>query len=129
MAAWQRVFVSTVILNALPGTNAETVVGQVQISDASPDSVVALDAWARITTGASTTFIVPRIRRGGVAGTQVGDATSLVIIGAVGSSADYAMHATDQPGEVASQLYSFTISQTAVTVAGTLISVWVRAVI
>lgn len=128
MAAWQRTFASTVIQNALPGTAAETIVAQLQITNVTADAVVDLRGWCKITTGTSTTSIVPRLRRAGVAGTVVGDATALTIIGAVGSTGEYGVEATDQPGDVASLLYVLTIVQTAVTVAGTLLAAKIRAV-
>lgn len=129
MPAWQRVYASTVLVNALPGTAAETIVAQVQVSTVSADQVVILDAWAKITTGASTTSIAPRFRRATVAGTVVGDQNLITIVGAVGSTGEYGHRATDTPGEVASLLYVFTIVQNAVTVAGTALGVFIRAIV
>lgn len=128
MPAWQRVFASSVIQNALPASAAETIVAQIQISDITADTVVELEAWAKILTGASTTSIVPRIRRAGVAGAVVGDQNPITILGAVGSTGEYGVKATDQPGEVASLLYVLTIVQTAATGAGTLQATKLRAV-
>jgi hypothetical protein len=91
------------------------------------DTVIAFEAWSKITTGTATTSIVPRIRRGGAAGAVVGDATPLSIVGAVGATAEYGNMATDQPGEVASMLYVLTIVQTAATGAGTLLAVMLQA--
>lgn len=129
MPGWQRVFASTVIQNALPATAAETIIAQLQITDASADTIVELRGWAKILTGASTTSIVPRLRRVGVAGTVVGEASGLTIIGAVGSTGEYGIEATDQPGEVASLLYVLTIVQTAATGAGTLLATKLRAIV
>lgn len=129
MPAWQRTFASTTIQNALPGTAAETIIAQLQVTATTPDTVVELRGWAKLTTGTSTTSIVPRLRRVGVAGTVVGDATPITIVGAVGSTGEYSIEATDQPGEVASLLYVLTIVQTAVTVAGTLLATKIRAVV
>lgn len=129
MAAWQRVYASTVAQAALPASAAETVVAQVQVSTVGADQVVILDGWAKIATGTSTTFITPRFRRGGVAGTVVGDATTISIIGAVGSTGEYGHRATDQPGEVASLLYVLTIVQSAAAAAGTLFAVFIRATV
>lgn len=128
MAAWQRTFASTVIQNVLPASNVETVVAQLAITDATADSVVLIEGWAKITTGTSTTFIVPRIRRAALAGTLVGDQTPITIIGAVGSTGEYGIKATDQPGEVASLLYVLTIVQTAAAAAGTLVATMLKAV-
>lgn len=129
MPGYLRYVTSTVIQNALPGTAAETIVGQVQVTSIAPDSLVSIDAWAKITTGTSTTSIVPRIRRATVAGTLVGEANPLTIIGAVGSTNLYDDHVVDQPGDVAGLLYVFTIVQTAVTVAGTVLAVTIRALV
>lgn len=127
MPAWQRTFASTALVGALPATAAETVVAQVQVSTVGADQVVILDAWAKILTGTNTTSIVPRFRRQAVAGTVVGDANLITIVGAVGSTGEYGHRATDQPGEVASLLYVFTIVQTAATGAGTAVAVFIRA--
>lgn len=128
MAAWQRTFATTVIANALPANATETIVAQLQITTVSADQVVELMGWAKITTNTSTTSIVPRIRRAVIAGTVVGDATPLTIIGAVGSTGEYGIEATDQPGDVASLLYLLTIVQTAAAAAGTCLAVKLRAV-
>lgn len=128
MAAWQRTFASTVIQNALPATAAETVVAQVQITDATADTVLIIEGWTKITTGTSTTSIVPRIRRAALAGVLVGDQTPITIIGAVGSTGEYGVKATDQPGEVASLLYVLTIVQTAASAVGTLLATMIKIV-
>lgn len=129
MAAWQRTFASTVIQNVLPASAAETVVAQLQVTDVSADAVLVLEGWCKITTGTATTSIVPRIRRATVAGTVVGDATALTIIGAVGSTGEYGIKATDSPGEVAGLLYVLTIVQTAATAAGTLAATMLKATV
>lgn len=129
MPAWQRVYASTVLVGALPATAAETIVAQVQVSTVSADQVVILDAWAKITTGTNTTSIVPRFRRAAVAGTVVGDANLITIVGAVGSTGEYGHRATDSPGEVSSLLYVFTIVQTAASAAGTALAVFIRAIL
>lgn len=127
MPAWQRTWSSTVIQNVLPATAAETIVAQLQITAVTADTVISFDAWAKITTGASTTSIVPRIRRAALAGTLVGDQTPLTIVGAVGSTSEYGVMATDQPGDVSAMLYVLTIVQTAASAAGTLVAVMLTA--
>lgn len=126
--AWQRIFRTNVITNVLPATAAETVVATLIISDNGPDAAVELEGWCKITTGTSTTSIVPRIRRDSVAGAVVGDATLMAIIGAVGETHEYGIKAVDTPGEVASQTYVLTIVQTAASAAGTARAVLLRAI-
>ncbi len=129
MPAWSRTYVTTTIVNALPANANETIVGQVLITNPTADGIVILDAWGKLTTGVATTSIVPRLRRDGVAGTVVGDANLITIIGAVGSTGEYGHRAVDRPGDVAQQLYVFTYVQTAATGAGTLLAVFVRATV
>lgn len=124
----QRITRTATIANALPATAAETVVATLVITDAAADSAVELEGWCKILTGASTTSIVPRLRRDSVAGAVVGDANILTIIGAVGETHEYGIKAVDTPGEVASQTYVLTIVQTAATGAGTLRAVLLRAI-
>jgi hypothetical protein len=126
--AWQRIYRTAIATNVLPASAVETVVATLIISDAGPDSAVELEGWVKLTTGASTTSIVPRIRRDGLAGALVGDQTAMAIIGAVGETHEYGIKVVDTPGEVASQTYVLTIVQTAATVAGTIRQVLLRAI-
>lgn len=126
--AWQRTYRTNVATNVLPGSAAETVIATLVVSDNGPDAAVELEGWVKLTTGASTTTLVPRIRRDSVSGALVGDQTAMVIIGAVGETHEYGIKVVDTPGEVASQTYVLTLVQTACTVAGTVRQVLLRAI-
>jgi hypothetical protein len=126
--AWQRIFRTNAISNALPASAAETVIATLIVNDAGADTAIELKGWAKITTGASTTSIVLRIRRNGVAGPLVGEAQPLNIIGAVGETHEYGDQVVDNPGEVASQTYVLTCVQTAASAAGTLAAVLLEAI-
>lgn len=126
--AWQRTYRTNAATNVLPASAAETVIATLIISDNGPDAAVQLEGWVKLTTGTSTTSIVPRIRRDSVTGTLVGDQTAMLIIGAVGETHEYGIKVVDTPGEVASQTYVLTIVQTGAAAAGTVRQVLLSAI-
>lgn len=80
---------------------------------------ITVSGIINITTGASTTQVVVRVRRGvGVAGTVVGETEPQNIGAAVSGNIFYEV--TDTPGEVAGQQYTATAVQTAATGNGTI---------
>lgn len=110
---------------ALPTVN-ETVVATLVVGDDSPggDQIV-LEGFAQVTTGAGTTGLQLRVRRGGVAGQQVGP-TAQLAAGAA-AAACLSIQCADSPGEVASQAYVLTVQQIAATGNGTAVASSLKA--
>lgn len=70
-------------------------------------------------SGAGTTAVTPRIRRGNdQTGTAVSDAVAQETTAA--NAATWTVHATDAPGEVTGQSYEITVQQTGATGNGTI---------
>lgn len=92
---------------------------------------VCVIAWAQLTTGAATTTVTPRIRRGTTtSGTAVGEANAITIGAAAGSNEQYHMMACEARSGVATVEYSLTLEQASATGNGTVlqagIAVFVR---
>lgn len=102
-------------------TTNETAVAQVDnVITGGPGRTVELHGSMQITTGAATTAVTPRIRRGaGVGGALVGEGNP---IGA-GAAATVAisLDTEDLPGDVDHQSYTLTVQQTAATGNGTVL--------
>lgn len=81
---------------------------------------VCVLAWAQLTTGAATTTVTPRIRRGTAAtGTLVGEANAVTIGAAAGSTEQYWAMACEDRSDVESVTYNFTLAQASATGDGT----------
>lgn len=81
---------------------------------------VCVLAWAQLTTGAATTTVTPRIRRGTAAtGTLVGEGTAVTIGAAAGSTEQYWVMACEDRSNVASVDYNLTLQQASATADGT----------
>ena len=94
----------------------------------SPGQTVRVFGTAIITTGAGTTTVTLRIRRGsGIAGTSVGVPTAATVT--AGNTVALSFGGEDSPGEVAGQQYSLTAQQAGATANGTVASceLWVQA--
>lgn len=126
MAAWPRYFRSNVVV-ASPAAAAETIIAQVAITTSGPSDIVQLHGWCSYTTGTSTTTVLAQFRRQTVAGTIVGNTVPETIIGAVGTVHSYTEDAVDQPGDVASLLYVWTLTPANGAAAGTVNAVVVTA--
>jgi hypothetical protein len=111
-------------------TIAETEVAEtprVQLHQQSPRVLVI--AHAKLTTGAGTTAVVPRIRRGtSTAGTLVGDETGEAIKAAAGSTEEFSAMVVDTPGGVDSASYVLTLSQTGATGNGSCVEATIIAI-
>jgi hypothetical protein len=110
-------------------TTTETVVATVTVA-ATPNASarVKLHGALTITLGASTTAVTLRIRRGnGITGTVVGEANPDQIETAAGSTEDHDVTYEDFPGEVAGQVYSLTVQQTAASANGSVLSAYIDA--
>lgn len=100
---------------------AETVVATLTgVTTRSASTQVILEGSAQITTGASTTSVTLRIRRGGLAGAQVGQPAQQNCGAAVPVAAS--IQVDDFPGETVSATYVLTATQNAATGAGTAVS-------
>lgn len=114
---------STIEFDTSPNTNVVTTaetVAQVTppVSNRGPSDQIAISGTMEFTTGASTTSIQVKCRRGnGVAGTQVGPTLNLPAGAAVPIEVGFDF--LDSPGEVAGQIYSITVTQVAATGNGT----------
>lgn len=80
---------------------------------------ISLHGQALITSGAGTTAMTLRLRRGsGTGGTQVVTATA--VSDTAGDTKPYTFDYDDTPGEVAGQQYTLTAQPTGATAAGTI---------
>lgn len=100
-------------------TTTETEAVQLDgVAASQPDGRVVLRGWMQFTTGAGTTAVTLRIRRGtDTTGTLVGEANA--ITAAASAVREMAIEVPDTPGEVAGQSYVLTVQQTAATGNGT----------
>jgi len=83
---------------------------------------VLVSGWAQVTTGAGTTALTPRIRRGtAITGTLVGEANAEQVKAAAGSTEPvFAMAREDRANEGTVE-YSLTVQQTGATGNGTIL--------
>jgi len=101
-------------------TTAETTaVVSDPITPATDGAEISIGGHINITTGAGTTSVVIRVRRGnGVSGTLVGETEPINLGAAVTDNAHFAV--TDSPGAVAGQQYTASVVQTAASGNGTI---------
>jgi hypothetical protein len=105
--AWQRVFSGQNTAGTTLGSGTEVVDCTVSITDVTPDAPVLLVALASIAAGAGVTGLTPRIRRGGLTGTQIAGGSQIFATASVNSV--IFSQIVDLPGDVAGQTYSFTV--------------------
>lgn len=80
-------------------------------------------AIAQLTTGAATTTVTPRIRRGTAIGSPlVGEANAITIGAAAGSSEQFYGFASEELALAADTEYSLTLQQAAATGNGTVLA-------
>ena len=107
-------------------TTAETVVATLTIGGDTPEGdQIILEGFCQVTTGAGTTGLQLRVRRGGLTGAQVGP-TSQLAAGAA-AAASIGIQCSDTPGEVAGQTYVLTVQQVAATGNGTAVAANLQA--
>lgn len=88
------------------------------VSSQSGAESVWIEGQLDMTFGASTTAVTVRVRRGnGIIGVTVGDVE--IPTETAGNRAPIPYSVKDSPGEVANQLYTITVQQTAATANGT----------
>lgn len=105
-------------------TTTETIVATLSgINTDQGGRRVILNGMVELTTGASTTAVVLRIRRGAtITDTVIGTADTDTIIGAAGSTDPYVIEETDNIGEVNNLTYVLTVQQTGATGNGTAVA-------
>lgn len=85
-------------------------------------ALILIKAWAQLTTGAATTTVTPRIRRGtAVGGTLVGEANAITIGAAAGSNEQFFIMAMEGRSGEQSVEYSLTLQQASATGNGTVL--------
>lgn len=117
MAELREVGFSIVTADTALVTTAETVVATsdvIQVPTAT--ALVVVHAWAQLTTGAATTTVTPRIRRGtDTAGTLIGEANAVTIGAVAGSTEQFQAMASEQISGIGPLQYVFTLAQAAAT--------------
>lgn len=100
-------------------TTAETVVATVAGVSTPRKTNVVIEAWAQITTGATTTSLVPRIRRGvDATGVLVGEGNPQTLQAAAGGTEQIDIKVIDPGVDLSNGTYVMTVVQTAATANG-----------
>lgn len=101
-------------------TTTETVILTISSVDTQrAGQKVQLSGTAQITTGGSTTGLTFRWRRGtAITDTLIGDANTVQVSAAAGSTEEHSHKAEDTPGDVAGQSYVLTVQQVAAAANG-----------
>ena len=96
----------------------ETILAQVNVSVDNASANILLEGNVDITTGAATTALTVQVRRGA---TLAGPVVGVAEVPGAGAAARVVvpLQVIDSPGEVAGQVYSLTVTQTAATGNGT----------
>lgn len=107
-----------IVAGTVPATNVETVAIFLPPNVTVDQGRLIVIEWAAaLTTGAATTAVTGRIRRGNsVAGALVGQPFTVQVGAALATS--LSGQASDIPGEVAGAQYCLTLQQTAATANG-----------
>jgi hypothetical protein len=109
-------------------TSAETVVATVSGVSTPRKTSVTIEGWAQVTTGASTTSLVPRIRRGtDINGTLIGEGNPVTIGAAAGGTEDVEIKVVDSGVDLANGSYVLTVVQTAASANGTSLQAGITA--
>ena len=109
-------------------TTSETVVvssGPVKVPRQT--CLVLIRAWGQLTTGAATTTVTPRIRRGTTtAGALVSEANAENVKAAAGSTEPMFIEATERRSNEESVEYSLTLQQASATGNGTVLEAMIE---
>ncbi len=114
---------TTITANVTLTTTTENV-AVTSTSFAAPRETVNLCVWgwAQLTTGAATTAVVPRIRRGAaITGTLLGEATEIEIGATAADDEQFQMMACEERTGGGILEYSFTLDQIDATGNGTVL--------
>ena len=83
---------------------------------------IVILAWGQLTTGAGTTTVTPRIRRGtAITGTLVGEANAEQVKAAAGSTETFVIMVSEDRANLESVEYSLTLQQAGATGDGTVL--------
>ena len=114
---------ATTTTNVTITTTTEAVAissGEVRVPNQTARIVVI--GWAQVTTGAATTTLTPRIRRGtAIKGTLVGEANAEEVKAAAGSTEPVMLIVQEDRANEASVEYSLTVQQASATGNGTIL--------
>lgn len=106
----------------LTTTTEAVVISSTPVPLPSARHQVVIFAWSQLTTGAGTTAVTPRIRRGTtVSGTVVGDEIAEEVKAAAGSNEPHFIMASEERSGEATVEYSLTLDQTGATGNGTVL--------
>jgi|ERR687897_205630 hypothetical protein len=101
-------------------TTNETVVCTLPGVSTGRKSTVFLEGWLQFTTGANTTALTARIRRGTtIAGTLVCEATAQELAAAAGGDEEISINGEDPGVDLSGATYVLTIQATAASADGT----------
>lgn len=100
----------------LTTTTEAVVVTSPQVTSVRETTEVIVIAWAQLTTGAGTTTVTPRIRRGGaITSTLIGEANAETIKVAAGGTEPFVSIQTETIAGGGNFTYSFTLAQAGAT--------------
>lgn len=109
-------------------TTSETVVATLNGVSTGGRRDIHLRGWAQVTTGAATTALTARIRRGTtVGGTLIGEVAAEQVAAAAGSTEEVEAEAVDAGVELGGASYVLTVQQTAATGNGTALQASIEA--
>lgn len=109
-------------------TTTETVVATLS-NVSTPRAVsVALKGWMQVTTGAGTTALTPRVRRGTtITGTLIGEANPVQVAAAAGSTEELEVAVVDSGADLAAASYVLTVQATGATADATKLQATLQA--
>lgn len=112
-------------------TTTETVVATVSgLKLPFVTALLVIKAWVQLTTGASTTDVTVRIRRGStIGGALVGEANPITIGAAAGSTEEFSIMVSEARANEDAAQYSVTVQQTAAAGNGTVVQAAIEATV
>lgn len=115
--------------NVTVTTTTETEAVQLDgVTRTGPGRRIRLIGRCVMTTGAATTTVTPRIRRGtGITGDLIGEGTAVTIGAAAGGNEVFTVEAVDTLDEPAGVSYVVTVQQAAATGNGTILTASLEA--
>lgn len=116
--------------NVTVTTTNETVVCTLSGVSTGRKATVNLEGWLQFTTGANTTALTARIRRGTtITGTLICEATAQEIAAAAGSEEEITINGEDPGVDLSGATYVLTIQATAASADGTALQSKLEAVV
>ena len=109
-------------------TTAETICGTLSSVSTGRAVNVTIKAWGQLTTGATTTAVTPRIRRGtAITDPIVGEGNPITVGAAAGSTETFDIETIDVGADIANATYIFTLQQVGAGGNGTLLQSEIEA--